>query len=257
MAQTPHVSAARSEGSSGFLLVIVPAFNEANQIDNLVRRVRQAAPEADILVVDDASTDATAERARRAGARVIRHCVNLGYGAAVQTGYKYAVAHGYAYLVQLDGDGQHDPADIPTLLEPVRRAECDVAIGSRFLGSGSYRVPWARRVGMRLFGAVASTLTRRRITDPTSGYQAMNRAVLDLYAHDIFPHDYPDADTIVLLHFAGFSMREVPVRMSPSPTGKSIHGGLIQPFYYIFKMFLSIFIFCISRGEIERWKHAS
>jgi len=210
-------------------------------------------PGADVVVVDDASSDATAVAARAAGARVVRHSANLGYGAAIQTGYKLAVQEGADFLVQLDGDGQHDPACIPDLLDPVCKGECDVAIGSRFLGMGDYRAPSWRRFGMRLFGAIASWITGQKVTDPTSGYQAMNRSVLQLYARDIFPHDYPDADTIILLHFARRRFREVPVRMLPSPTGKSIHGGFIQPLYYIFKMFLSIFIFCISRREIERW----
>ncbi len=220
--------------------MIFPAFNEAPRIGRAVAGVRAALPQADILVIDDGSRDGTADCVRAAGARVVSHPFNLGYGVALQTGYKYALARGYDFVLQLDADGQHEPRDLPALLEVVASGRADVAIGSRFLGGGSYRAPLARRIGMRLFAVIASTVTHTRVTDPTSGFQALNRRVVQYYASPAYPVDYPDADVLIMLHFAGLRFVEVPVRMYPA-AGKSMHGGL-KPFYYVFKMFLSIFM---------------
>ena len=229
-------------------LIIVPAYNEEPRIAEVIHGIGEHLPDVDILIVDDGSTDRTREVAVRAGGKVISHPFNLGYGAALQTGYQYALSKGYTELVQMDGDGQHDPSSILDLLGTIQRGEADVAIGSRFLGSrgiGStqrpYRAPLMRRLGMRLFGTITSLIIRQRVTDPTSGYQAMNRKVVEWVSGDRFPYDYPDADVIIMLHRAGFRIREVPVRMFENQGKKSMHGGW-KPLYYVFKMFLSILV---------------
>jgi glycosyltransferase involved in cell wall biosynthesis len=229
-------------------LIVVPAYNEEPRIADVIRGIGQYIPHADILIVDDGSTDLTREVALRARAKVISHPFNLGYGAALQTGYQYALSRGYTELVQMDGDGQHDPSSIPDLLAMIQKGEADVAIGSRFLeprgiGSGHrpYRAPLMRRLGMRLFGTITSLIIKQRVTDPTSGYQAMNRRVLEWVSGDRVPCDYPDADVIIMLHRAGFRIREVPVLMFENRGKKSMHGGW-KPLYYVFKMFLSILV---------------
>jgi len=229
-------------------LIIVPAYNEEPRFAEVIHGIGEHLPDVDILIVDDGSTDRTREVAVRAGGKVISHPFNLGYGAALQTGYQYALSKGYTELVQMDGDGQHDPSSILDLLGTIQRGEADVAIGSRFLGSrgiGSthppYRAPLMRRLGMRLFGTITSLIIRQRVTDPTSGYQAMNRKVVEWVSGDRFPYDYPDADVIIMLHRAGFRIREVPVRMFENQGKKSMHGGW-KPLYYVFKMFLSILV---------------
>jgi glycosyltransferase involved in cell wall biosynthesis len=229
-------------------LIIVPAYNEEPRIGGVIRGIDQHISHADILIVDDGSTDRTREAALRAGAKVISHPFNLGYGAALQTGYQYALSKGYRELIQMDGDGQHDPSSISDLLAMVQKGEADVAIGSRFLqprGAGSdhppYRAPLMRRLGMRLFGTITSLIIKQKVTDPTSGYQAMNRGVLEWVSGDRFPYDYPDADVIIMLHRAGFRIREVPVMMFENRGKKSMHGGW-KPLYYVFKMFLSILV---------------
>jgi len=229
-------------------LIVVPAYNEEPRIGGVIRGIGQHIPHADILIVDDGSTDRTREQALGAGAKVISHPFNLGYGAALQTGYQYALSRGYAELVQMDGDGQHDPSSISDLLAMIQRGEADVAIGSRFLqpgGAGSdhppYRAPLMRRLGMGLFGTITSLIIKQKVTDPTSGFQAMNRGVLEWVSGDRFPYDYPDADVIIMLHRAGFRIREVPVRMFENRSKKSMHGGW-KPLYYVFKMFLSILV---------------
>jgi hypothetical protein len=221
------------------LLVIIPAYNEAPRIAGVVAGVRAAVPAAEIAVIDDGSRDGTAATASAAGATVLRHPFNLGYGVAIQTGYKYALARGCNCLVQVDGDGQHDPASIPALLEPLRKGEADFVLGSRFLEGTSYRPPLLRRIGMALFRRIVALTIRQPISDCTSGFQAFNGEVIAFFTGDLFPCDYPDADVLISLHLAGFRIREVPVRMSASASGKSMHSGL-KPLYYVFKMLLSI-----------------
>ncbi|MCD6520070.1 MAG: glycosyltransferase family 2 protein [Anaerolineae bacterium] len=223
------------------VIVIMPAHNEAENLPSVLAELRRWAPGLPVVVVDDASTDGTARVATQEGAEVVRLPCNLGYGGAVQTGFKYALEQGYEYAVMMDADGQHDPQYIPALLEPVLTGKADVAIGSRFLGSLEYETGWARRVGMRLFASIVARFTGRKVTDPTSGFQAMNRAVLRFFAQDNYPSDYPDADTLLLLHYAGFRVVEVPVRMRGRLAGASMHSSW-RVVYYIFKMFLSIFI---------------
>lgn len=221
-------------------LAVVPALNEERQIGAVVEDIKRNAPGFDVLVIDDGSTDHTARVARAHGAAVVRHPFNMGYGVALQTAYKYAVRRGYDLLVQLDGDGQHDPAYIPKLAEQITSNQADVCVGTRFKEGLGYIPPFLRRVGMVIFGYIASRATNRRVTDPTSGYQALTRRAFSFFQSDLFPFDYPDADVLILLHRAGFRCNEIPVKMKPSPTGKSMHGGIVKPLFYVFKMFLSI-----------------
>jgi len=227
------------------VVVLIPAFNESARIAGVITGVRAVCPEFDILVINDGSKDDTADAARAAGATVVSHPFNLGYGVAIQTGYKYALRH---FLVQIDGDGQHDPAYIPQMLAPVLAGETDFALGSRFLGVESYEPSLARRLGMSLFRMLISRLVGQRITDTTSGYQAFNRQVIGYFTSEVFPCDYPDADMLLTLHRAGFRITEVPVRMHANASGKSMHSGL-KPLYYIFKMVLSIFVTLLRKKE--------
>lgn len=223
-------------------VVVLPAFDEERGLGEVLAGLRQACPSFDLVVVDDGSRDRTAEVARRHGAVVLRHPFNMGYGAALQTAYKYAAREGYPVLVQLDADGQHDPAFVPGLARHVLEGRADAVVGSRFLVGEGYIPPFARRVGMVLFGYIASVVTRRRVTDPTSGYQAMSARVFGFLQTDAFPADYPDADVLILLHRAGFKVEELPVAMRLSPTGKSMHSGVLRPMFYVFKMLLSILV---------------
>jgi len=232
-------------------LVVIPAFNEARAIERVVEGIRAADPGLPVLVVDDGSTDDTAGAARRAGAEVLRLPINLGYGSALQTGYKYALREGYDCVVQLDGDGQHEPADIPRLLAALERDAADLALGSRFLGESGYRPGMARGAGMRLFRGLAFLLTGMRFSDVTSGYQALNREVLQFFAAERYPADYPDADVLVMLTRAGFRIAEVPVRMYPKRSGRSMHAGL-RPVYYIFKMLLSMLLMLLRHESRAR-----
>jgi len=231
-------------------LVVVPALDEQESIDAVVSGARAALPDCDIVVVDDGSTDATAREARAAGAKVFRHPENLGYGAALQTGYKYAVRRGYKVVAQMDADGQHDPSSLPALIAPVRNGEADVALGSRFIGASCYRPPLGRLAGVRLFSWIIAAAIRWRVTDPTSGFQAMNGAAARFLSGDLFPSDYADADVLILLKRAGFRLVEVPVVMHPSFHGRSMHRGL-RPFYYVFRMLLAIFVGMLRKAPLR------
>ncbi|MFZ2487877.1 MAG: glycosyltransferase family 2 protein [Anaerolineae bacterium] len=220
-------------------LLILPAHNEAGNLPRVLLEVCQAAPGYDLVVIDDGSRDATAVVARTYGATVVTLPVNLGYGGAVQTGFRFAVENNYDLAVVMDSDGQHDPAGIALLAATVVSGEADVAIGSRFRGRMAYHQPWVKRMGMRLFAWTVSRLTGREVTDPTSGFQALNRDALCFFAYDNYPVDYPDADTLLVLHYAGFRVVETPVTMRERMSGVSMHSGW-KPFYYVLKMWLAI-----------------
>ncbi len=222
------------------IIVIIPAYNEGSNIAEVIQRLHTCVPDVDILVINDGSIDRTARIVKESGAMVVSHPFNMGYGVTIQTGYKYAVEHGYDFLVQIDGDGQHDPACIPGLLEPLLAGEADFVLGSRFLDGKSYEPSLIRRLGMGFFRTLVCFVTGLPITDCTSGFQAFNRDVIRFFTRDIFPVDYPDADVLITLHRADFRIRELPVRMYAAE-GKSMHSG-IKPLYYIFKMVLSIFV---------------
>jgi hypothetical protein len=222
-------------------LIIIPAFNEEKQIAKVIEGVRKYS-DADIMVIDDGSEDQTAKLARSTGAFVVRHPFNMGYGVAVQTGYKYASENNYDCLVQIDGDTQHHPAHIPDLFAMVENHECNMAIGSRFLKDNEYETGLLKSAAIRLFRWIIRTMTGETVTDPTSGYRCMNRSVFRHFTEDAFPHDYPDANIIIVLHRRGFKMAELPVTMAPNPEGRSMHRGIFKITYYFFKVFLSILV---------------
>jgi hypothetical protein len=221
------------------ILAIIPAYNEAERVADIVRETTQYVDT--VVVVDDGSTDSTTIKAREAGAVTLTLPVNIGYGGALQTGYRYAQVNGFDALVQLDADGQHDPRDIPTLLAPIKEGRCDLALGSRFLNPASWRPTIARKVGMKFFAFLIRIFAGLRVTDPTTGFQAMNRRVIERVASGAYPDDYPDADVIVMLLREKFRIQEIGVIMRPAPAGKSMHSGL-KPLYYIVKMTLSILV---------------
>jgi glycosyltransferase involved in cell wall biosynthesis len=221
-------------------LSIVPAYNEADSIASVVREIQTADPKLEILVVDDGSTDATPRLAAEAGATVVRLPFNLGIGGAVQTGYQYALEHDFELAVQVDGDGQHDPSEITRLLEPILDGRADMVVGSRFTGDRQYRSTLGRRIGIRIFAALVSLITRQRVTDTTSGFRAVNRLGIRLFAAD-YPHDYPEVETTVLVHRHRLRMVEVPVSMRTRTAGRS-SISLFQSIYYMIKVSLALFV---------------
>jgi glycosyltransferase involved in cell wall biosynthesis len=222
-------------------LAVVPAYNEAATVGAVVRAIREHAPQFDVVVIDDGSTDGTGELAEAAGARVIRHPFNLGIGGAVQSGFTYALEAGYDYMAQVDADGQHLPEEIPKLVAAMEEdPRLDMVCGSRFLSDNRYPAPVSRRTGIHIFAFLLSRIMRRRVSDPTSGFRLFNRRGIALFARD-YPHDYPEVEAVLMVHYHRLRMREVPVRMLERGGGvSSIRSG--KSIYYMLKVLLAIFI---------------
>ncbi len=226
----------------------MPAYNEEASIGEVVFEVRDSDPSFEVLVVDDGSTDATAACAEEAGARVLRLPLNLGIGGAVQAGYMYALERGFDVAVQVDGDGQHDARELGRLLEPVLAGRADMTIGTRFSGPSAYRAPLTRRVGISLFAALVSLRVRRRMTDTTSGFRAVNRRGIRLFAVD-YPHDYPEVEAVVTAARGNLRVCEVPVLMRPRAAGNSSITAF-RSFYYVVKVLLALFVGLFPRRPL-------
>jgi len=228
---------------------VVPAYNEAATVTGVVRAIHEHAPEFDVAVIDDGSTDGTAELAEAAGARVIRLPFNLGIGGAVQAGFVFAAERGYDYLVQVDADGQHDPREITKLIKAMDEdPTLDMVCGSRFIEDFKYPAPISRRTGIHLFAFLLSRVVGQRVTDPTSGFRLYNRRAISLFARD-YPHDYPEVEAVVMLHFHRLKMREYPVRMFQRGGGQSsISSG--KSVYYMLKVLLAIFVGLVRQRPV-------
>ncbi|MEP6813078.1 MAG: glycosyltransferase family 2 protein, partial [Actinomycetota bacterium] len=195
-------------------VAIVPALNEAENIGRVIDELRAFDPGLDIVVVDDGSLDRTTQAAAAKGARVLRLPFNLGIGGAVQTGFRFAFENDYDIAVRVDGDGQHDPAQLDRVLAPLLNGEADIVVGSRFaaIGASGYRSSRTRRIGIRLLAWVVSRIVGQRVTDTTSGFQALNREGIALFARD-YPHDYPEVEATVMVFRHRLRLTEVPVEM--------------------------------------------
>ena len=226
-------------------IAIVPAYNEGEAIGGVVDELHAFDPEIVVLVIDDASQDLTAERARARGALVVSLPYNLGIGGAVQTGFRYAAKHGYTLAVRVDGDGQHDPAELLPLCTAVLEGVADIRVGSRFAGADGYQSSAARRVGINILARTVSVLTRQRVTDTTSGFQVLNRKAIELFALD-YPHDYPEVEAAVMVHKHRLRLMEVPVRMRERSAGRSSIRGL-RSGYYMAKVMLAILVGAMRR----------
>ena len=231
-------------------LAVVPAYNECATVARVISRIHDKAPAFDVLVVDDGSTDDTGRIAEEAGAVVVRAPFNLGIGGAVQTGFTYAREHQYDYMVQVDGDGQHDPAEIRRLTDVMDDDPMiDMVCGSRFLSRDmTYPSPISRRTGIHIFAFLLSRLVGQRVTDPTSGFRLYNRRAINLFARD-YPHDYPEVEAVLMLHHHRLRMHEVPVRMFRRGGGlSSISSG--KSAYYMVKVLLALFVGLARRRPV-------
>lgn len=221
------------------IAVIIPAYNEENTIASVIRGVKELGDKYHVIVINDCSRDRTTANAEQEGATVINLPINLGIGGAVQTGFKYALAHGYDACVQVDGDGQHPPQQIPGLVEPLFTDGYDMTVGSRFLGSG-YKVPFMRGLGIRLISLFLKGLSGLDIRDVTSGFRAINRPLMELFS-GYYPQDYPEPESLLVARLRGFTVTEVPAEMNYREYGMSSITAL-RAAYYMTKVLLAMFI---------------
>jgi len=229
-------------------IAIVPAYNEEHNIGRVLDELRAFDAELEVVVVSDGSTDGTAEVAEARGAHVIRLPFNLGIGGAVQTGFRYAHENGYDLVVRVDGDAQHDPAQLDRVLAPVLAGEADIVVGSRFAGASGYRSSATRRIGIRVLASVVSAIARQKVTDPTSGFQALNRRAIALFAAD-YPHDYPEVEGMVMTIKHRLRLREVGVTMRVREHGRSSIGAAASV-YYMAKVLLALFVGLFRRSIV-------
>lgn len=224
----------------GGTLLIIPAYNEGGAIASVVKEVGEKCPGLAVMVIDDCSKDSTASKAKLAGARVLRLPCHLGLGGAVQAGYKLAFELGYERVVRIDGDGQHNPEDIPRLLGELERTGCEVVIGVRAKESGGLQTHPIRKVGIQFFRLLLRPILGRKVTDPTSGFLAVNARALGVFAQS-FPLEYPEIETLVVLQRRRFRFEEVPCRMRKRMAGRSSITAL-KSVYYVIHVLLGVFI---------------
>lgn len=221
-------------------LIMIPALNEEDSLAHVIATIRRQVPFADIAVINDGSTDRTGAIAEQLGAIVLHMPYNVGIGSAVQTGFLYAHAHGYDVAIQNDGDGQHNPAEIPELIAALEATGADVVIGSRYIEDRGYITPRDRRIGILILAGLIRLITRQPTTDPTSGFRASNQRAIAFCAR-LYPYDYPEPEAVVLLRRAGLTVTEIPVTMNPRYGGQSSITPL-KSIYYMIKVILAILI---------------
>ncbi|HEU4963981.1 MAG TPA: glycosyltransferase family 2 protein [Bacilli bacterium] len=222
------------------VLVIIPAYNEEGSIGDVIRNIRAVSANIDVVVINDGSKDLTVEVAQAAGATVVDLPFNLGIGGAMQTGYLYAYQNDYDIAIQTDADGQHDPSYIPNLIRPIVDGEVNFVVGSRYVEKTTYRSSAMRRVGMIFFANLIRLVTKRRVTDPTSGFRAADRNIIRMFA-DYYPVDYPEVEVLVHIARNGYSFKEISVEMSARQAGRSSITPL-KSIYYMVKVGLAVMI---------------
>ena len=234
----------------GRLLVLIPALNEQGAIGNLVREVRMVLPDTPVLVVDDCSTDSTIAVAKEAGARVLALPCHLGLGGAVQAGYKLAFELGFDYVIRVDGDGQHDPNDIPRLFDRLLHSNCEMVIGSRFVEEDGGHTSFVRSMGIRFFRLVLRPILGKSVHDPTSGFVGVNRAALAVFSRS-FPLEYPEIEALVVLQRRAFRFEEIACTMRPRMAGRSSITA-VRSIYYIVHVLLGVFVNILKYGDRPR-----
>ncbi|MGH9629770.1 MAG: glycosyltransferase family 2 protein [Bryobacteraceae bacterium] len=225
---------------SDSLLVIIPAFNEEGSIVHVVEEVRSVLPGVPVLVIDDSSADSTTPLAREAGAHVMSLPHHLGLGGCVQAGYKLAYELGYQYVIRVDGDGQHDPHDIPRIMEVLKKTGCQMVIGSRYLAKDGNYTSTTRQIGISLFRLVLRPILGKSVKDPTSGFVGVNREALAVFSRS-FPLEYPEIEALVVLQRKAFRFEEVPCKIRPRQAGRSSITAL-KSIYYILHVLLGVFV---------------
>lgn len=228
------------------ILFIIPAYNEAENIEKVLKEIKKDVDYADILVINDCSKDNTAEIVKNNGVKCITNVFNMRYAMAIQTGIKYAKENNYDYVIQMDADGQHIAKEAEKLYKEIKESNVDIVIGSRYLVDTGYPCPLFRRIGTKLFEILIRLFCGKKIADPLSGFQCLNRSVIERYSMMGKYPEFPDANLVIEMLKSGYTIKEVPVKMRLREAGESMHGGIIKPIKYMINMFYEIFFILLT-----------
>lgn len=230
---------------------VIPAYNEEMNISKVIEEIKSEFKEANIIVINDASKDNTKDIVERKGVTCISQLFNMGYAMALQTGIKYAKLKGYKRVIQFDADGQHIASEARKLIEKMEETNCDVVIGSRFLKKGSYKQTFFRKLGTNIFSFLIKVFCKKKISDPTSGFQCLGEKAIDRFSSFGMYPEFPDANLIIELLYNGFKIEEIPVKMRLREYGESMHGGILKPIKYMISILYTICII-ILRNAFRR-----
>lgn len=236
------------------VLVVIPAYNEGQNIQKVIDELKKDLSYADILVINDCSKDNTKEIVEKNGVNCITSVFNLRYAMAVQTGIKYANNHGYDYVIQFDGDGQHIAKEAEKLLNKMKETGADIVIGSRYMKDGTYKQTFFRKIGTVIFSKLIKLFCKKEITDPLSGFQCLNKKVIEKYSKIGQYPEYPDANLVMQMLLEGYKIEEVSVKMRLREFGESMHGGIIKPIKYMIMMMYTIVAILLTNITFKRRK---
>lgn len=229
------------------ILVIVPAYNEEDSIEGVIRDLKDNFSSGDIVVINDGSNDNTSRNAKDLGVTVIDLPYNLGIGGAIQTGFLYALVNSYDVAIQFDGDGQHLADEIPKILDPHLQTGADLVVGSRFLSESGFTSSMQRMIGSKVLSFIISSLIGKKITDTTSGFRVYGKRAIERFS-SIYPEDYPEVETLFLAHKMGLTIEEVPSEIRSRAVGKS-SITTFEAVYYMIKVVLAIFVDLLKKFD--------
>lgn len=228
------------------ILIVIPAYNEAENIANVIKEIKKDIDYADILVVNDCSSDNTVEIVEKNGVNCVTNVFNMRYAMAVQTGIKYAYQNNYDYVIQMDADGQHIASEALKMYKELKKNDVDIVIGSRYLKDMGYPCPLFRRIGTKMFEWIIKIFTGKRIADPLSGFQCLNKKVIKRYAKMGNYPEFPDANLVIEMLLNGYKIEEVPVKMRIRENGVSMHSGILKPIKYMIEQFYTCVVTVIK-----------
>ncbi len=228
------------------ILIVIPAYNEAENIEKVIKEIKKDINYADILIINDCSTDNTVNIVKKNNVKCITNAFNMRYAMAVQTGIKYAYENDYDYVIQMDADGQHIASEAEKMYKELKKSDADIVIGSRYLKDMGYPCPLFRRIGTKMFEWIIKIFTGKRIADPLSGFQCLNKAVIKRYAKMGNYPEFPDANLVIEMLLNGYKIEEVPVKMRIRENGVSMHSGILKPIKYMIEQFYTCVVIVVK-----------